>query len=170
MKKLFLILAILILIPVLSFSQSTWMFLPTGEAVNLLEAVPTKAKLILMNAKVGTKILLSANTTTEYGAGIFTATTSAASVNTENVFAHPATGVVWIRDQRRGSGTFTGTELVDTVLIAGALTTDFYLVTGTGGAVDPQDVLQPEALAGTLIVHRVAAGKSALTWDWVRIP
>lgn len=67
-----------------------------------------------------------------------------------------------------GVDTFTTTATADTVEISGALATDLYLVTGRGGSVDQQDVLQVEAKADTLIVHRLAAGKSALSYNWFR--
>ena len=67
-----------------------------------------------------------------------------------------------------GIDTFTTTATADTVLISGALATDLYLVTGRGGSVDQQDVLQVEAKADTLIVHRLASGASALAYNWFR--
>jgi len=69
-----------------------------------------------------------------------------------------------------GVDAFTTTAGTDTVLITGALTTDIYIISGkyTAG-VDQQDILQWEALADTLIVHRMAAGESALGYSWMRI-
>jgi hypothetical protein len=55
------------------------------------------------------------------------------------------------------------------VTISGALTTDIYIVQGRGGSVDQQDVLQVEALAGKLVVHRLADGASGLAYHWYRI-
>lgn len=68
-----------------------------------------------------------------------------------------------------GQDTFTTTAEADTVLISGALATDFYLLTGCGGSVDQQDVLQAEAKADTLIVHRLASGASGLVYNWLRV-
>jgi len=68
-----------------------------------------------------------------------------------------------------GIGTFTGTAEHDTVLISGALATDLYFLTGRGSTVDQQDVLQAEAKADTLIVHRLASGQSGLTYNWLRV-
>lgn len=67
-----------------------------------------------------------------------------------------------------GVDTFATTAEADTVEILGALATDLYLVTGRGGSVDQQDVLQVEAKADTLIVHRLASGASGLVYNWFR--
>lgn len=67
-----------------------------------------------------------------------------------------------------GVDTFATTATADTVVISGALATDLYLVTGRGGSVDQQDVLQVEAKADTLIVHRLASGASGLAYNWFR--
>jgi hypothetical protein len=67
-----------------------------------------------------------------------------------------------------GVDTFTTTAEADTVEISGALATDLYLVTGRGGSVDQQDVLQVEAKADTLIVHRLSGGASGLVYNWFR--
>ena len=68
-----------------------------------------------------------------------------------------------------GVDTFVTTATADTVVISGALATDLYFVVGRGGSVDQQDVLQVEAKADTLIVHRLASGASALVYNWLRI-
>ena len=68
-----------------------------------------------------------------------------------------------------GVDAFTTTATADTVVISGALATDIYIVNGRGGSVDQQDLLQVEAKADTLIVHRLAAGASALSYNWYRI-
>lgn len=69
----------------------------------------------------------------------------------------------------RGSNTFTTTAIADTVVISGALATDYYIVMQTGtGSVDAQDVLMVEAKEDTLIVHRLASGASGLAYDWFR--
>uniref|UniRef100_A0A6H1ZP07 Uncharacterized protein n=1 Tax=viral metagenome TaxID=1070528 RepID=A0A6H1ZP07_9ZZZZ len=69
-----------------------------------------------------------------------------------------------------GVDAFTTTAETDTVTIAGALATDIYIVSSkyTAG-VDQQDILQWEALAGKLVVHRLASGESALGYTWIRI-
>lgn len=67
------------------------------------------------------------------------------------------------------TNSFTTTAAADTVLISGALSTDKYFITGIGGSVDQQDVLQAEAKADTLIVHRLASGASGLKYQWLRI-
>jgi len=68
-----------------------------------------------------------------------------------------------------GQDTFTTTAAADTVVISGALATDYYIVSGVGGSVDQQDVLQVEAKADTLIVHRLASGASGLVYNWIRV-
>ena len=67
-----------------------------------------------------------------------------------------------------GVDTFATTAEADTVLITGATATDLYFVTGVGGSVDQQDVLQVEAKVDTLVVHRLAAGASGLIYAWIR--
>ena len=79
------------------------------------------------------------------------------------------TGDVSLGSTVLGSDAFTTTATADTVVISGALATDKYFVTGKGGSVDQQDVLQVEAKADTLIVHRLASGASALEYNWLRI-
>lgn len=70
-----------------------------------------------------------------------------------------------------GEDVFTTTGETDTVTIAGAAATDTYIISGQfTTAVDQQDVLQWEALSGKLVVHRLAAGESALKYSWLRIP
>lgn len=70
-----------------------------------------------------------------------------------------------------GEDVFETTAETDTVTISGALTTDTYIISGqyTAG-VDQQDILQWEAISGKLVVHRMAAGESALKYSWLRIP
>lgn len=67
-----------------------------------------------------------------------------------------------------GVGAFDTTATTDTVLVTGALATDLYLVTGVGGSVDQQDILQVEALADKFVVHRLASGASGLAYNWFR--
>lgn len=70
-----------------------------------------------------------------------------------------------------GEGAFTTTAAADTTVITGALATDTYIVSGKYVAgVDQQDVLQWEAKADTLIVHRLASGESAGAYTWLRLP
>ena len=68
-----------------------------------------------------------------------------------------------------GVDTFATTAATDTVLIAGAGVNDLYLITGKGGSVDQQDILQAEPLANKLVVHRLAEGASGLVYFWLRI-
>lgn len=68
-----------------------------------------------------------------------------------------------------GIDIFTTTAVTDTVVISGATVDDIYFVTGNlTVAIDQQDILQWQALAGRLVVHRIAAGESALKYAWVR--
>lgn len=88
---------------------------------------------------------------------------------------HTFTGTVTISDEVTlastvaGVDTFTTTAAADTVLISGAAATDHYFLTAKGGSVDQQDVLQAEAKADTLIVHRLASGASGLVYNWLRL-
>ena len=88
---------------------------------------------------------------------------------------HTFTGTVTISDEVTlastvaGVDTFTTTATADTVLISGAAATDHYFLTAHGGSVDQQDVLQAEAKADTLIVHRLASGASGLVYSWLRL-
>jgi hypothetical protein len=69
-----------------------------------------------------------------------------------------------------GQDVFTTTAETDTVVIPGASTADMYFITGNfTSAIDQQDILQWEALSGKLVVHRMAAGESALKYSWLRI-
>lgn len=66
---------------------------------------------------------------------------------------------------------FTTTATTDTVTIAGVVTGSVFIVSGMKtSAVDQQDVLEWEAIAGKLVVHRLAAGESGLkySWFWVK--
>ena len=79
------------------------------------------------------------------------------------------TGDVDLGDTVVGQDAFTTTATADTVSVTGGLATDIYMVTGIGGSVDQQDVLQVEAISGGFIVHRLASGASALEYNWLRI-
>ncbi len=70
-----------------------------------------------------------------------------------------------------GTNVFSTTDTADTVVIAGTLSTDIFVVSGvyTGGTVDQQDVLQALAKTDTLIVIRLASGESALKYNWIRL-
>lgn len=70
-----------------------------------------------------------------------------------------------------GTNVFTTTAAADTVVIAGTLSTDIFVVSGvyTSGTVDQQDVLQAYAKTDTLIVIRLASGESALKYNWIRL-
>jgi hypothetical protein len=81
------------------------------------------------------------------------------------------TGAVLLPSTVVGENVFTTTAETDTVVIAGALATDTYFISGQfTSAVDQQDILQWQALDGKLVVHRMAAGESALKYSWLRIP
>ena len=68
-----------------------------------------------------------------------------------------------------GTDVFTTTAATDTVVISGATVDDIYFITGIlTSAIDQQDILQWESLAGKLVVHRMASGESALKYAWVR--
>jgi len=88
---------------------------------------------------------------------------------------HSFTGTVTFSDEITmastvcGNNVFAGTATTDTVVIAGATANDRYFITGKGGSVDQQDVLQAEAMSGQLVVHRLAAGASGLAYNWLRI-
>ncbi len=74
-------------------------------------------------------------------------------------------------DITAGKNTFVTTAVTDTVVVAGMLTTDIVVVSGEfTSAVDQQDVLQVEVLAGYFVVHRLASGESALGYFWIRFP
>jgi hypothetical protein len=80
-------------------------------------------------------------------------------------------GVIQLPSTQIGENVFTTTAETDTVTISGALSTDTYIISPqyTAG-VDQQDVLEWEAITGKLVVHRLAAGESALKYSWLRIP
>jgi hypothetical protein len=68
-----------------------------------------------------------------------------------------------------GSNAFTTTATTDTVIVSGSANTDLYWIqltgTGTPAATDAHKV---EALSGSFVVHRGAAGTSGLTYNWKR--
>lgn len=69
-----------------------------------------------------------------------------------------------------GTGVFTTTAETATVAISGASVDDIYIVCGEfTSAIDQQDILQWEATANGLTVHRMASGESALKFSWIRI-
>jgi len=96
-------------------------------------------------------------------------TTLTGTLASPTITAPTITGFITGNAFNRGSDVFTTTAAADTVLVSGLLATDYVLITGTkiAGAVDQQDVLQTEAKADTLIVHRLASGKSAQTYDYL---
>ena len=179
MKKLLFLL--LFLIPVLSFAQYPWVYTTSGYPVTLIHSAPDTNALKTLDTDLNVMIFLRGYASgSATGSGWFNAITSAASEDAENVFDHPDTGVRYVRMVTITSiltigslgcsdDVFNSTDQVDTVLISGALATDKYVVTGIGGSVDQQDVLQAEAKADTLIVHRVASGASALKYILLRI-
>lgn len=80
------------------------------------------------------------------------------------------TGYLDLSSLVMGTNVFTTTAETDTVLIAGAVNTDVYIVCGQfTSAIDQQDILQWEAIAGGLVVHRMAAGESALKYSYIRL-
>jgi len=68
-----------------------------------------------------------------------------------------------------GTGTFTTTATNDTVVISGATSSDKYILSPYGSAVDSADVLMAWAKEDTLIVIRAGAGTSGLTYRYLRI-
>ena len=180
MKKLFFVL--LFLIPLLSFAQAPWIYSSGGYAVTTVHSIPDSTILPDLDADLNVMVYLRGYVSgSATGSGWFNPITSAASLDGENVFDHPDTGVRYVRMVTITSiltvgslgcsdDVFTSTDQVDTVLISGALATDKYIITGIGGSVDQQDVLQAESKVDTLIVHRVASGASALKYIWLRIP
>jgi hypothetical protein len=68
-----------------------------------------------------------------------------------------------------GSGSFSTTDTADTLLISGALTTDFYFLTPRGSTITSNDVLSATAKTDTLIVSRPASGTSGLGYNYFRI-
>lgn len=143
-------------------------------------------------------LLLGYGKGSDEGAGIFRRIDSTYTEDGVNAFAYPYAGYQWARvnllsggrDFRAmtstqltlsgdlilpstviGENVFTTTGETDTVVIAGALATDSYIVSGQFTvAIDQQDILQWEAIAGGLVVHRMASGESALKYSWLRIP
>ncbi len=119
--------------------------------------------IFLVNDEDGLPVF-AVNTSTD-GAAL----TGALSVST----TLDVTGNVSFGSTVAGTGTFTSTEVYDTVLISGALATDAYMVSpgiAKGGTIDAQDTqLAYSARADTLIVFRPASGLTALTWSWLRI-
>ena len=126
------------------------------------------------------------------GGGLFQCIDSTYAEGT-HAFDHPWTGKQWVRIQYLGGASasfnslytntlsldslvstgvdvFTTTAVTDSVVISGATTDDIYFVTGNlTSAIDQQDILQWQALTDTLVVHRMAAGESALKYGWIRI-
>lgn len=69
----------------------------------------------------------------------------------------------------RGSEGFSGTATTDTVTVANGLSTDLYFIQLTGAAApSANDMHRVEALNGSFVVHRSAAGTSGLTYNWRR--
>lgn len=130
------------------------------------------------------------------GGGIFQVIDSTYSEGT-NAFDHPWSGKQWARiglidpTPTLNSLTITGTATLttvsldslvscgvdsfattaatDTVTISGASVDDIYIITGKfTSAIDQQDILQYEPLAGKLVVHRMASGESGLAYAWIR--
>ena len=176
--KLFVLLFVL-LFTFGAYAQDPWLTCYDGTEATNFYTVEDTTQLKLLNAPLGNAVMLKSIGATDdaYG-GIFTVETSTATADLKNIFAHPNTSYRWMRAGSKdlflqsttvGSNVFTTTATADTVVISGALATDNYFITGTGGSVDQQDVLQAEAKADTLIVHRLASGASALTYDWLRI-
>ena len=130
----------------------------------------------LKNTK-GSNILLMQHyaSGTNNGGGFFIRVDSAYIEDGTNAFDYPLSQDSLINlllpSTKVGTDVFTTTAETDTVTISGALATDIYFVTGQfTSAIDQQDILQWEALAGKLVVHRMAAGESALKYSWLRIP
>lgn len=123
----------------------------------------------------------------EEGAGIFRRIDSTYVEDGINAFAYPVNGYQWARVNLLsggrnfnvlylndgvsvGTGAFTTTDAIDTVVIAGATTSDVYFISPNYTAgVDQQDILQWTAQTDTLFVTRMANGESALGYSWLRI-
>lgn len=80
-----------------------------------------------------------------------------------------ADGSVQFGTASGGSDAFTTTAETDTVTVVGAGVNDIYTVTLKGTAAPAAaDLCAVEALAGKFVVHRSAAGTSALAYYWRR--
>ena len=161
MKRL---IAFLVLIPLLVFAQSKEDILNNlqrGGTITAVAASPDSSYSVLMWDGDEVKLI------TIQRVGSAFDTLSANVINADYTYlAYPPSvdsAVVM------GVDAFSATETTDTVTISGAAATDFYVISGSGGSVDQQDVLQWEALAGKLVVHRLASGASGLSYSWLRI-
>ncbi len=67
-----------------------------------------------------------------------------------------------------GTGTYTGTELADTVLVTGAAAADLYLLTWSA-SIESVETIYAISKVGTLISNRAQALTSAPTYTWLRI-
>lgn len=128
----------------------------------------------------------------EEGAGIFRRIDSTYTENGVDAFAYPVAGYQWARvnllsggrnfnilsanylnltaDISVGTGAFTTTAAVDTVVISGVSADDIFILSGKYKAgIDQQDILQWRAVTDTLFVSRMASGESAGTYSWLRI-
>lgn len=108
---------------------------------------------------------------TQHQINYFISTMPDSLVLKANLDSPTFTGPIQLASTQVGENVFSTTAETDTVTISGALTTDTYIISGqyTAG-VDQQDILQWEAISGKLVVHRMAAGESALKYSWLRIP
>jgi hypothetical protein len=105
--------------------------------------------------------IFQVNTTTD-GAAV----TGALSVSGELTASSTLNFTTTVMD----TNAFTTTAQADTVVISGALATDYYLLCTRGtSAPDTTDVLSYEAKAGSLIVHRPAGGTSGQQYLWLRL-
>lgn len=83
---------------------------------------------------------------------------------------HSATGTITHGALTHGTDVFTTTAETDTVTISGASVNDIYVVSAQWTAgVDQQDILEWEPISTGLVVHRMAAGESALKYSWFRV-
>ena len=170
MRKLF-VLLLLLALPVLSFAQYPWTYTSSGDAVSLTHSFVDTTAMKATNISLSEVVNLGGYVSTSpVGGGWFQVVVSSATKDAENIFAHPLSTRRYLRIHMwSGTDVFVTTAQVDTVLIPGSVATDKYFITGIGGSVDAQDVLQAEAKVDTLIVHRLASGASALEYMWIRV-
>ena len=108
--------------------------------------------------------------TADQGTYIYESTDGNLSLVTETSVIIPA-GFLTGNASIRGTGTFTAAEQVDTVVIAGLLSTDIVVTSFRYvGGLDAQDThLQAEVKDGSFIVHRNGSGESGAKWDYIII-
>ncbi len=186
MKKL--LFTLLLLVPVLLFSQAPWVYTSGGHPVSLVHSVPDSTVFPDFDTNLDVMIYLRGYVSgSATGSGWFNSATSASALDGVNVFNHPDTGVRYVRMVTITStltvmgdvdfpvavcdtNAFSGTGTADTVTVSGSLVTDKYIITMRGTSLDAQDtqfIVSP--LNGSFIVTRPANGASGLKYTWLRI-